>query len=154
MRLPDSEVEAIELGALLHDVGMIGVDGTGAGARDPEGPERRHVILGADVAGELRRKDVRDIVLHHHERFDGTGYPRGLSGDGIPLGARIVAVAEAYDTLVSGGSPHQEPLPPEEALRQIQAASGTAFDPAVVKAFVSIVDETGRVVPDRVADSG
>ncbi|MDR7476008.1 MAG: HD domain-containing protein [Armatimonadota bacterium] len=154
MRLSDAEVEAVELGALLHDVGMIGVDVGEAGVRDPEYAVRRHVVLGADVAGELRRKDVQEIVLHHHERFDGTGYPRGLGGDRIPLGARIVAVAEAYDTLVSGGSHHQDPMPPAAAVREIQTGSGTAFDPAVVRAFMSLVDESGRVVTDRVADSG
>ncbi|MDR7583025.1 MAG: HD domain-containing protein, partial [Armatimonadota bacterium] len=154
MRLSDAEVEAVELGALLHDVGMIGVDVGETRVRDPEYAVRRHVVLGADVAGELRRKDVQEIVLHHHERFDGTGYPRGLGGDRIPLGARIVAVAEAYDTLLSGGSDRRDPMSPAAAVREIQAGSGTAFDPAVVRAFMSLVDESGRVVTDRVADSG
>jgi putative nucleotidyltransferase with HDIG domain len=154
MRLADSEVETIELGALLHDVGMIGVDGIAAGSGDPEGAVQRHVILGADVAAELRRQDVREIVLHHHERFDGTGYPRGLSGDRIPLGARIVAVAEAYDSLVSGEVPRRSGVSPAEALREIQAGAGTAFDPDVVRAFVSVMDEAGRPEFDRVADSG
>ncbi|MDR7506321.1 MAG: HD domain-containing protein, partial [Armatimonadota bacterium] len=154
MRLSDAEVEAVELGALLHDVGMIGVDVGEMRVRDPEYAVRRHVVLGADVAGELRRKDVQEIVLHHHERFDGTGYPRGLGGDRIPLGARIVAVAEAYDTLLSGGSDRRDPMSPAAAVREIQAGSGTAFDPAVVRAFMSLVDESGRVVTDRVADSG
>jgi response regulator RpfG family c-di-GMP phosphodiesterase len=132
---------------------MIGVDGAEATLGGWEMSVRRHVVLGSEVAGELRRKDVQEIVLLHHERFDGTGYPRGLSGDRIPLGARIVAVAEAYDSLVSGGLPHRTALTPAQALREIQAASGTAFDPAVVRAFASVVDDSGRVVLDRVADS-
>ncbi len=78
--------------------------------------------------------DAADMAYCHHERWDGTGYPRGLKGEDIPLSARIMAVADVYDSLVSKRS-YKEPMPKEEALKIIREERGTHFDPAVVDAF-------------------
>lgn len=142
LNLSEPLIEGIELGALLHDVGMIGLDD----ALDVDNPDkeglaarlRRHVDIGAEVARELPRRDISQIVLYHHENFDGTGYPRGLKGGQIPFGARIVAVAEAYESMLAGGYPYADRMPREQALEAIQKEAGRAFDPRVVKAFFSV----------------
>ncbi|MBI2914078.1 MAG: hypothetical protein HYY03_09170, partial [Chloroflexi bacterium] len=83
----------------------------------------------------------------HHERYDGTGYPRGLAGDQIPLGARIFAVADAFDAMTSD-RPYRRAVPPEEALAEILRFNGSQFDPAVVRAFVGVYQKR-FVKPDR-----
>lgn len=139
MRLPDQTVEAIELGALVHDVGLIGLDEVAI--RSPGIEEmarlRDHTWIGAEMVKELPQRDVAAIVLHHHERFDGTGYPQGLKGEDIPLGARIVALAEVFDSLVSGGFHDSGPVAPDEALKRISDEAARTFDPRVVEAFVA-----------------
>ncbi|HET8580461.1 MAG TPA: HD domain-containing phosphohydrolase, partial [Nitrospiraceae bacterium] len=87
---------------------------------------------------ELPNRAVGEIVLHHHERFDGSGYPNGLAGRRIPIGARIVGVAEVFDSLVSGGLSAAEPLSPVEAVERIASEAGKAFDPRVVEAFLAV----------------
>lgn len=145
MRLPDPDVEAIELGGLLHDVGMIGLDDLleSEAMMNPALIERarQHVTIGAEVASELPRRDVSEVVLHHHESYDGSGYPRGLKGQKIPIGARIVAVAEAFDSMTAGGFPVKERLPTNEAIEEIRRQSGRAFDPQVVDAFLQVLAE-------------
>ncbi len=144
MKLSALEVEAIELGALLHDVGMIGLDDIDdpGGALNLSSLERlrQHVIIGADVAREFPRGDVGEMVLYHHENYDGSGYPRGLKGSQIPLGARIVAVAEAFDSMVSGGFPYTEKIPPSRAIQMVQEQGGRVLDPRVVDAFLASID--------------
>ncbi|MBI4278351.1 MAG: HD domain-containing protein [Armatimonadetes bacterium] len=143
MGLPDTVTETVELGALLHDVGMIGLDDLLENlanlTEEEKGKLRDHVLIGADIARELPRPDIAQIVLLHHEHYDGSGYPRGLRGEGIPLGARIVAVAEVYESMVVGGFPYARPRPPAEVLRAIGQGAGTAFDPRVVQAFTRAV---------------
>src|SRR5437867_12508040 len=107
MRLPDPDVEAIELGALLHDVGMIGLEEffESAMQHDSSAIERiqQHVLMGAEIAGELPRRDVSEIVMHHHENYDGSGYPRGLMGSQIPTGVLIVGLWIALEQMVAAG---------------------------------------------------
>lgn len=153
LNLAEAAVEGIELAALIHDVGLIGLEEIGPVADipsqdDPRARFREHVRIGAEVARDLPRKDVSEIVLHHHERYDGTGYPFGLAGERIPLGARIVALAEVYDTMVSGGLPDSRRMPHGEALRLIQEESGKAFDPGVVQAFVAALSDGVIAVRD------
>jgi putative nucleotidyltransferase with HDIG domain len=144
LNLSESTVEGVELGALLHDVGLIGLEedenllsGTEKGSQP--GRFREHARIGADVARELPRKDVADIVLYHHEKFDGTGYPDGLRGEKIPLGARVVALAEVYDSLVSGGFPQSKNLSQTDVMNEIRSQAGRAFDPRVVDAFLEAI---------------
>lgn len=136
MNLSEPAIEGIELGALLHDIGMIGLGGNG-GAEDPGKRLRDHVSIGASVVLQLPRRDVADIVLHHHDSFDGTG--SGLRASQIPLGARVVAVAEAYDTMLVGGPPYERKYPVDEAIETVRRGAGKAFDPQVVNAFLAVV---------------
>jgi len=141
MRLSDPDVEAIELGGLLHDVGMIGLEEFfGSSVQvDSSTVERikQHPMMGAGIAGELPQRDVSEIVMYHHECYDGSGYPRGLKGAQIPIGARIVAVAEAFESMLAGGLPYKERLPPDEAMEVVRIKSGSEFDPRVVEAFLA-----------------
>jgi len=152
MRLPDPDVEAIELGALLHDVGMIGLEEfiESATQHDSAAIERiqQHVLMGAEIAGELPRRDVSEIVMHHHENYDGSGYPRGLKGSQIPIGARIVAVSEAFESMVAGGIPYERKLSPSEAAEAVRESSGRAFDPEVVNAFLALNRENVSIGED------
>ena len=144
MRLSDSATDSIELAGLIHDVGLIGLDEVrldSLGADDVV-RLRDHPGIGADMMRELPNRAVAQIVLHHHERYDGTGYPRGLTGRRIPIGARIVAVAEVFDSLVSGGLSRAEPLSPAEAVDRISSEAGQAFDPRVVEAFLTVWKQT------------
>lgn len=148
MRLADPEVEAIQISALLHDVGMIGLDDLleRFGDLSPKDARRleEHVLVGAEIARELPRKDIALMVLSHHERYDGTGYPRRLKGREIPLGARIIAVAETYESMTAGYPPYQNSHSHGEALQFIQDQAGKMFDPEVVQAFVRVC-ENGAV---------
>lgn len=136
MNLSEPAIEGIELGALLHDIGMIGLGGIG-GEGDPGKRLRDHVSIGASVVLQLPRRDVADIVLHHHDSFDGTGSDLRVSQ--IPLGARVVAVAEAYDTMLVGGPPYEREYPVDEAIEAVRRGVGKAFDPQVVNAFLEVV---------------
>ena len=152
MRLPDPDVEAIELGGLLHDVGMIGLDELFDSAMLFDSPAiekiRQHVLMGAEVAGELPRRDVSEIVMYHHENYDGSGYPRGLRGAKIPVGARIVAVAEAFESMTAGGLPYTGRLSASEAMEAVRMQSGQAFDPQIVEAFLELNTEN-KVTSDK-----
>ena len=141
--LPDGEIERIRLAALLHDIGKVAVSEeilekpsslTSAEWRAVvQHPRIGQVIL--EQATALR--DAVPIILHHHERFSGHGYPYGLRGPEIPLGARIVAVADAYDAMTHD-RPYKLAMSHEEAVRELQMHSGTQFDPDVVRAFLDL----------------
>jgi putative nucleotidyltransferase with HDIG domain len=133
MNLSEPAIEAIELGALLHDIGMIGLGGNGL-----EGERLRdHVSIGASVVLQLPRRDVADIVLHHHDSFAASG--PGLRGAQIPLGARIVAVAEAFDTMLVGGPPYKRKYSSGEAVEVLREGAGRYFDPQIVQAFLEVL---------------
>ncbi len=146
MSLPEKEISLIEHAALLHDIGKIGIRDeilNKPGSLDPE--DRRaieqHPLLGDTILEPLRfLEQVQGLVRHHHERYDGTGYPDGLAGDAIPLPARIVAVADAFDAMTSR-RPYRKAMSVEHALRELQENAGTQFDPEVVRVFVRLVRE-------------
>ncbi len=141
MDLSDQLIEDIELGALLHDVGLIGIDvphETETSAQT-SARFREHTQIGADIVRELPHRGIADIVLYHHEKFDGTGYPKALDGHDIPLGARVVAVAEVFDSLMAGGFPESRARSLEDAVAIIEGGAGRAFDPRVVTALASAV---------------
>lgn len=142
--LPGKQLIALSYGAYLHDIGKVMVPddilGKTASLTDDEWEEmRKHPNHGAEM---LSKKEylagAAEVVRAHHERFDGTGYPRGLSGDEIPIGARVVAVVDAYDAITSA-RPYQAALAKEEAIRELEKNAGTQFDPRVVKAFLEVV---------------
>ena len=143
--LPPTEISRIGVGALLHDVGKIGVPDsilTKESSLSQEEWEcvRRHPVLGKRImeqAPELM--DVMPLVLHHQERYDGSGYPERLRGDSIPLGARIIAAADAYHAIRSE-RPYRSGRTHREATRELMRCSGSQFDPKVVEALLSILD--------------
>jgi len=145
---PD-QMNQISRGSYLHDIGKIGMPH--AILNKPGGltPEeltlmQTHPRKGYEMVYRVPSlKDAAEIVLSHHERFDGKGYPRGLTGDEIPLGARIVAVAEAFDVLVCE-QPYRKGLTLEDAVAEIRRSSGTQFDPKAVTAFLDWVQTHGH----------
>ncbi|HEX2071534.1 MAG TPA: HD domain-containing phosphohydrolase [Thermoleophilaceae bacterium] len=139
MGLSSDEVERIEAAAAVHDVGMLRVP-SAVLARDELSPKERrlvehHAVAGADQVSAVAGPETAALVRHHHERVDGGGYPDGLAGDEIPLGARIIAVADRFDELVSGvaGRPRSTR---GNALDELSARAGSELDAAVVAAFV------------------
>jgi diguanylate cyclase (GGDEF)-like protein/putative nucleotidyltransferase with HDIG domain len=140
LRLPQAEVEEIRLAGLVHDVGKVRVPESVYNKHDLlTGEEyevvRSHASCGAKILERLNVKGVEQIVRHHHERYDGKGYPDGLAGDEIPMGARIVAVAECFHSMISDLS-YKSACTFEDALGELRLCSGTQFDPGVVGAFL------------------
>jgi HD domain-containing protein len=141
MGLSRAEVARIRTAAAIHDVGKIQTPKTilhKAGPLTPEEYEviKRHPGAGASMAGALGDAELTALVLHHHERLDGTGYPSALSGEEIPLGARIIAVADTFDAITSA-RPYRAASPHKKALDILRAEAGTRLDPDVVHAFCS-----------------
>jgi putative nucleotidyltransferase with HDIG domain len=131
------------MGALLHDVGKIGIQDsvllkTGTLSEEESREMRWHPELGASLIGKIGfLGSAREIVLSHHEKFDGSGYPAGLSGQAIPLGARIFAVVDVFDALTTV-RPYRGPLSYREARDFLAKESGSHFDPAVVDVFLAV----------------
>lgn len=156
--LAGSELVTIGNGALLHDIGKIGVPDRillKPGPLDEEewAVMRQHSLMGAQLLDGLEPlAGAREIVLQHHERFDGTGYPGGLAGERICRGARLFAVADALDAILSE-RPYKPALSIEEAMTRILAGAGSQFDPKVVQRFAQIAPATWLRVrhafPDR-----
>jgi diguanylate cyclase (GGDEF)-like protein len=147
MGLSRAEMDRLRVASLLHDLGKLAVPGEildkPAALSEAEWqtvgehPRIGQVIL--EQATSMR--DAIPIVLHHHERWDGTGYPHGLRGDEIPIGARIVAVADAYHAMVHG-RPYRPAISHEMALAELRRHAGTQFDPTVVQVFTSVFSDT------------
>ena len=139
----DARLYSIYLGGPLHDIGKVAVSEailSKPGPLDPDEwrvmrmhPEFSWAVL--RLVPGLERASL--FALHHHEKFDGSGYPSGLRGNEIPIGARIVSVIDAFDAMVAT-RPYKEGLPCEEALRRLILDSGSHFDPAVVQHFIGI----------------
>lgn len=144
MRLPESRVEIVEYAGMLHDIGKIGIkdellNKTGPLTGDDFNTIRSHVVKGAEIVAPAEfLSGVAEIIKYHHERYDGRGYPSGLTGDSIPLEARILAVADAFDAMISD-RPYRKGLGEDEAVRRLVAAAGTQFDPAVVRACLEVL---------------
>jgi hypothetical protein len=140
LRLTESEAGVISFAASVHDIGMRNVgehviDKAGTLTQEDREAVERHPEVGAELLRPLEIVGVvRDVVLTHHEWWDGTGYPRGLRGTEIPIGGRILAVVDAYESMTVG-RPHRSPMAKEEALRELQRLKGRQFDPGVVGAF-------------------
>jgi len=137
----DLEVEEIRLGAVLHDVGKVGIPEVILNKSGPLNLEewdtmKTHVTFGGKLLDPLvPLARIREMVLHHHEFFDGSGYPEALTGEHIPLGARIITIADSYDTITSDRS-YKKGRTAEQALNELERCAGTQFDPQLVAAFV------------------
>lgn len=149
----DHEIERLELAAILHDVGKIGVPEAILNKEGRLTPAemsvmRSHPEKGALILGSIRAmRDVVPGVLHHHERWDGLGYPDGLKGDNIPLNGRIILIADTFDAMTST-RPYREGLPLEVALDELRRCSGTQFDARLAEEFIALFDE-GKLKIDK-----
>jgi HD-GYP domain-containing protein (c-di-GMP phosphodiesterase class II) len=136
------ETETLKNAALLHDIGKIGVDCCILTKKCPLTAEewekiRQHSVIGSNLLKEITSLETAsELVLYHHERFDGKGYPAGIKGEDIPLGARIIAIADAFDTMTTGRS-YRTVLTIDQATKELQDCAGTQFCPVAVTAFVS-----------------
>ncbi len=146
LKLDSSEVPHIERGALLHDIGKIGVPDSILYKPGPLTPEeweimKQHPVLGYRMCMKIEMlRSAAPIVLHHHERWDGKGYPYGLMGEEIPLGARIFAIADTLDAMTSD-RPYRKALSFAQAREEIARCAKTQFDPALVEVFLTIPEE-------------
>ena len=140
-------LESVRVAALLHDIGKIGVPDHLLGKSRPLSPKewevmRSHPDLGVAILKHIDAiKDCLVAVLHHHERYDGSGYPAGLKGENIPLNARILAVADAYDAMTSERPYRQGKMTCEQALAELTRCAGKQFDPRVVEVLASLFKE-------------
>ncbi len=144
LELPLGEVEILSRAATMHDIGKIGIPDAILLKKGPLTPEERrimesHTLLGARLLAGSPSALIQagaTIALTHHERWDGTGYPRGLAGTDIPLGGRICAVVDVFDALTSD-RPYRQALPVEETLRLMWSGRSCQFDPDLFDAFES-----------------
>ncbi len=144
--LPEDDLAALRRGGYLHDVGKIGIPDAILLKHDRLTPQeyeimKRHPVIGEKLCDGLRSlAPVRQIIRHHHERLDGSGYPDGLKGDAIPLLAQIVAIADAYDAMTTS-RPYRRALPLAKACDELRTdAANGLMDGALVAAFVSLVE--------------
>lgn len=160
MGLSPMQVETVHLAAHLHDIGKIGIPDVilkkqGRLSEEEWDLMRRHPEIGAliirPVEAFASAGGVADMVLFHHERFDGKGYPQGVAGDEIPLGARIIAVADTLSAMLQN-RPYRAGTTLAAALTEVERCSGSQFDPAVVTALMIIASKVGRFLECRKGD--
>ncbi|MDD3594364.1 MAG: response regulator [Candidatus Gastranaerophilales bacterium] len=144
MGLSDIELSKIEVAGLLHDIGMIGVCEDILNKTEALTPEeyeviKKHVDFGVNILGNIKQLDsVVKIIKAHHERYDGTGYPDKLTGEQIPIGARIIALADSFDSMTSTRA-YRSDLSSEKAVEIIKENAGKQFDYNVVQAFLKVI---------------
>jgi putative two-component system response regulator len=146
--LSSADLQAVAYSILLHDLGRIGISESIMLKRGPLSDDeldavRRHVEVGERIAVSLPGAErFGPIIRHHHERWDGGGYPDGLSGDKIPTGARIIGIVDAFDAMTQY-RPYRDPLSIREAVEELRKERGRQFDPALVDQFVGVVEWDG-----------
>ncbi len=151
MGLSDDEIEQVRMAGRLHDLGKIGIresvlDKTGPLTDEEYEHVKQHVTIGSQILAPLTfLGPIVDYVRTHHEHWDGSGYPDGLSGEAIPLGGRIIGAAEVYDALTTARS-YQEPLDPEDAADRMRALTGKVIAPDVMEALSASVGRRNTLV--------
>lgn len=144
--LPEEEIKIIGYGALLHDLGKVYVPNMllkkkGKLTEEEFDLVKKHPVIGAEIIKPIRSlRSVIPAVLHHHERYDGKGYPQGLKGKEIPLHARIMAVADSFDAMTTN-RPYRPAKSVREAVEELRRCAGTQFDPEIVWAFIAALEE-------------
>lgn len=147
MNFDEEQIELLEYAADLHDIGKIGISELiiskeGKLTVDEYEIIKTHPLVGETIVEPVPfLQEIKPIIRHHHERFDGYGYPDGLAGEEIPLMSRIILIADAYDAMTSD-RPYRKALSHEEAVKEIRKHSGSQFDPKVVKAFLNVFSDT------------
>ena len=155
--LSDETQRIVRVAGLLHDVGKIGVPGSilrkpGRLTSDDYEIMKQHTLLGELIIQEVPNlKEIRAAVVSHHERWDGSGYPRGLAGEAIPLLGRIMSVADAYSAMISD-RPYRSGLTTDVAVAELRAGAGTQFDPTLVELFVEAVSRQHASRSHRVTE--
>jgi HD-GYP domain-containing protein (c-di-GMP phosphodiesterase class II) len=148
------QLRTLQLGVILHDIGKIGVADTillkpGSLTNEEHREMQKHTTYGYKALKNLPFIDEAALVVrHHHENYDGSGYPMGLKGEDIPLGARIFKVADVFDALASH-RPHKQPWTYEDICREFTRLSGIHYDPQVVEAFLKIPSEEWEAIRAR-----
>jgi len=158
MGLSPDRVRDTRIAALLHDIGKVTVsegilNKAGKLTRRELATIKEHPIVGATLVSQVKGFErLVPIVRHHHERFDGKGYPDGLAGEDIPLEARILSVVDVFDAMTHQRS-YRKAASREQAIAELERGAGTQFDPAVVKAFLAFVKRRGEdlVAPAQAA---
>jgi HD-GYP domain-containing protein (c-di-GMP phosphodiesterase class II) len=151
LNIPEEHMYQVEVAALLHDIGKIGVPDSILKKQGPLTPEERTLInRHPEYSWSILRlfpglEDASLYALHHHENFDGTGYPAGLKAEDIPIVSRIVSVIDAYDAMVSNRC-YRKGLPHAEAIRRLLESCGTQFDNEVVHTFIPIAEQEAGAV--------
>ena len=149
MNLPPEEKAVVVRAALVHDIGKVGIVDTitskmGMLTDEEYNVMRRHPVIGAQIVGQMKGlQEFTSLVRHHHEHWDGSGYPDGLEGHEIPLGARILALADALDAMLSD-RPYRSTRSFREVMQEVTQSSGKQFDPDVVAAFFAMAEEKDR----------
>lgn len=152
------EIGKIELAGMLHDIGMIGVSDEVLYKIDALSQEeyeeiKKHITYSVKILEDIKQlKDVVEIIKYHHEKHDGTGYPYGIKGEDIPIGSRIIAIADAFDSVISDRV-YREKTDLCAALNKIKEASGTQFDPVIVKAFEDCFEAIEKIVKEDIKES-
>ena len=146
MGLPKRDIEQIRVAGLLHDVGTLAIpsdllEKTGQMNRLEKEALKEHVVIGVEILKPIRALiDICEILGNHHERFDGTGYPKGLKGKEIPLAARIVSIVDSFHAMISN-RPYRKAMTVEDAILVLRQESGKQFDPLIVDIFVTIIKD-------------
>jgi putative two-component system response regulator len=157
LKLNEEERYKLQLSAFLHDIGKIGMpDSILKKADSLEDYEFRkakdHPVIGSKIIAEIEELgDVASIVRHHHERFDGTGYPDGLKGEAIPFFSRILAILDSYEALVSDRV-YRKAIKTSQALQEIRKNAGLQFDPFLVDVFSQVIQKNGNLKPGAKED--
>jgi len=145
MKVSESAIRNIEYAALIHDIGKIGIQERilakkGTLSETEYEIVKMHPLIGESIITPVKfLNGIAPLILYHHEHFDGNGYLEGLRGEGIPLGARIISVADAFDAMTSD-RPYRKALTSEQARKELEKDSGKRFDPQVVEAFLRLLD--------------
>lgn len=143
--MPEADAKSIHRAGFLHDAGKLAIDPAilakpGRLSNTEEELMKQHPELGIEIIGKsIFFATELNTILYHHERFDGSGYPKGISGNSIPLSARILGIAEAWDTMITPQVYRTEPLPLDAALSELKKGAGTQFDPSLVEKFTSLI---------------
>lgn len=150
LNLPDEQLDLLEYVGMLHDIGKIGIDDAilnkpGVFTAEEYDSMKRHPVIGAEIIQGIHMLGRgAEWVRHHHERYDGTGFPYGLAGEEIPLGARIIAVADAFDAMTSE-RPYRKSFGLEESRRELKTWAGRQFDSRVVDVMLDLIREPGTL---------
>lgn len=158
LELSEAERDELKTAALLHDIGKIGITDFILAKEGPLTDSERRVVRehpekGVEILRPLRQyENILPGILHHHERYDGTGYPAGLAGEAIPLYARIIAIADTYDAIIST-RPYRKGNSHAEALEELKRFAGIQFDPRIVRAFALADSRYQQITKDHQAST-